>query len=335
MKKIIMIMAVVMILFTQAACSGGIEKKALEQSKLSMASSDYTAALNYLQLAKNEGSNSQEINEMILILENYLKAKDEFDKINMDGATEALNKIPESYKSYTIASDIDSLKQSVADKRAVMGDVDSQIAGVRKMIASGDYDSASVNITELYSKNITNYQRKQIDELKATLDSAQSKIKEAENKKPDVVYVPAQSTNNNVVATYYVVNCKQSITLRTAPSTSASEIVQIPLGQAVGYIENAGNGFYKINYDGRVGYSLASYLSSTKPNTSSSSRTAQVVNCNEWITLRSTPSTSAASLAQIPLGAYVTFISTAENGFYCIEYNGQRGYALQSYLALR
>lgn len=340
MKKLILIVTMVAVLLTQAACTSSTAKKAIEQSKLSMANSDYTAALNYLQLAQSEGSDDDEINEMILILENYIKAKEEFDEINMDGAAEALNAIPDSYKNYTIAEDIESLKHDVETKRAVISDVDQQIASVKEWLAAGDYERASANITELYSKDITNYQRKQIDELKSMLDSAQSKIDDAANKQPEVVYVPQTSSNTNVVATYYVVNCKQSITLRTAPSTSASEIVQIPLGQAVGYIENAGNGFYKINYDGKVGYSLASYLSSTKPGTStassnSSGRVAQVVNCKEWITLRSNPSTSGDSLAQIPLGTYVTFVSTADNGFYCIEYKGQRGYALQSYIALR
>lgn len=335
MKKVFLTVIAIMMSFIFAACTSTTAKKAIEQSKLSMAGADYTAALNYLQLAQQEGGDNEEVKELIAILENYIKANDEFDKINMDGASAALDAIPESYKNYSIANDVDKLKESVSNKRSTMGDVDTQIAAVKKFIASGDYTSADANITELYSKDITNYQRKQIDELKATLDSANSKIKEASDKKPKVVYVPT-SSNTNVVATYYVVNCKQSITLRTAPSTSASEITQIPLGQAVGYIENAGNGFYKINYDGKVGYSLASYLSSSKPNTSSySGRTAQVVNCSEWITLRATPSTNGTDLAHIPLDAYVTYISSAENGFYCVEYNGQRGYALQSYLALR
>lgn len=108
-------------------------------------------------------------------------------------------------------------------------------------------------------------------------------------------------------------------------------MTQIPLGQAVGYIENVGNGFYKINYDGLVGYGFAAYLSENKPS-KSSSRYVQVVNCKEWITLRSAPLTSAGSLAHIPLGTYVKYIGPAENGFYCIEYRGMRGYGLQAYL---
>ena len=48
---------------------------------------------------------------------------------------------------------------------------------------------------------------------------------------------------NNVVATYIVVNCRESITLRATPSVYADELAQIPLGQAVGFIEDIGNGF--------------------------------------------------------------------------------------------
>ena len=139
--------------------------------------------------------------------------------------------------------------------------------------------------------------------------------------------------------TYYVVNCKQSITLRTSPSTSASEICQIPLGSAVSYIETAQNGFYKIIYNGSTGYGLASYLSIYKSSgnvTSSYSSaypTYYVVNCKQSITLRTNPSTSASEICQIPLGSAVSYISTASNGFYYISYNGNNGYALANYLS--
>ena len=134
---------------------------------------------------------------------------------------------------------------------------------------------------------------------------------------------------NNVVATYIVVNCRESITLRDAPSVYAAELAQIPLGQAVGFIENAGNGFYKINYDGLVGYALAEYLSPQK-----AARTATVVNCRESITLRENPSVNAAELMQIPLGARVRFLGGETNEFYQIEYRGVVGYALKTYLRL-
>lgn len=57
-----------------------------------------------------------------------------------------------------------------------------------------------------------------------------------------------------------VSNCKQSITLRTKPSTNADEICQVPLGAIVYAIKDAGNGFYMVDYDGRSGYVLSEYL---------------------------------------------------------------------------
>ena len=145
--------------------------------------------------------------------------------------------------------------------------------------------------------------------------------------------------------TYYVVNCKQSITLRPGPDVNSGEICQIPLGAAVSYIESAENGFYKINYNGKTGYSLASYLSTSKPSAGASYvpapaqmttygyETYYVVNCKQSITLRTSPSTEAGEICQIPLGAAVSYISAASNGFYYISYNGNTGYALASYLS--
>ena len=43
--------------------------------------------------------------------------------------------------------------------------------------------------------------------------------------------------------TRYVINCNESITLRTNPDVNAAEICQIPLGTAVATFGDAGNGF--------------------------------------------------------------------------------------------
>lgn len=130
----------------------------------------------------------------------------------------------------------------------------------------------------------------------------------------------------------YVVNCDEWISLRASASTSASRITTIPLGAVVGYISNAGNGFYKVSYNGMTGYVLASYLSNTNTSSAALDITMHVVDCDEWISLRESPSTASARLATIPLGASVTYISNAGGGFYKISYNGQVGYALSQYL---
>ena len=72
------------------------------------------------------------------------------------------------------------------------------------------------------------------------------------------------ASTNTIKKTMCVVRCNEFITLRSSPSTSASEITKIPLGSSVGYIEEAGNDFYKIQYNGNIGYALASYLSDNR-----------------------------------------------------------------------
>lgn len=132
--------------------------KAIEQGKLSMAGADYKTALNMFNLAKSEGAKDRDLDEMVSILEAYIEAKDAYNADNIDGANSALEKMPETYVEYTIKSDVDALTENIAKKQVAMGDVDSQIAGLRKMIAYGDYDSAGYNIDELKTKTLTEYQ---------------------------------------------------------------------------------------------------------------------------------------------------------------------------------
>lgn len=131
----------------------------------------------------------------------------------------------------------------------------------------------------------------------------------------------------------YVVNCNESITLRSQPSTSASEICQIPLYGAVTYHGMAENGFYEVSYLDNRGYALSQYLDMHQPQIYTGA-TCTVVNCNESITLRTSPSTKAHEIMQIPLGASVDYIESAANGFYHVSYRGYNGYALASYLQM-
>lgn len=145
-------------------------------------------------------------------------------------------------------------------------------------------------------------------------------------------------TQAQVLTTLYVVNCNESITLRVSDSTNSKEIKQIPLGAAVSFMENAANGFYKVSYNGSIGYALASYLSVdpydhyVAPTKASTVWSGKVVRCNEYITLRRTPSTKGEEITKIPLGSIVTVYSGADNGFYYIYYDGFEGYALAGYI---
>lgn len=143
----------------------------------------------------------------------------------------------------------------------------------------------------------------------------------------------------------YVMNCETDISLRPQPDVKSGKICAIPYGKAVSYIETAQNGFLKINYDGREGYALASYLSTEKPperTTTTSAPVSSPVNasygsyyvqyCDENITLRAEPRTDSTDICKIPLGESVSVLGKADNGFYQVSYNGETGYALSQFL---
>lgn len=138
--------------------------------------------------------------------------------------------------------------------------------------------------------------------------------------------------------TLYVVNCRESISLRVSPSTSAPAELQIPLGEPVTYKDTMSNGFYKVVYHGHTGYALASYLSDSYWGYGGSGSGydygdgLRVVNCNDHISLRTRPDPQASRVTTIPLGDYVTYLGPSSNGFCEVEYNGYTGYALLSYL---
>lgn len=154
-----------------------------------------------------------------------------------------------------------------------------------------------------------------------------------------------QGTAEIQYTTMYVMNCETDISLRPQPDVKSGKICAIPYGKAVSYIETAQNGFLKINYDGREGYALASYLSTEKPperTTTTSAPVSSPVNasygsyyvqyCDENITLRAEPRTDSTDICKIPLGESVSVLGKADNGFYQVSYNGETGYALSQFL---
>lgn len=120
-----------------------------------------------------------------------------------------------------------------------------------------------------------------------------------------------------------IVNCKSSVTLRAQPSTSANALDSVPLGAFVTAFERTGS-FTRCFYDGMTGYILTEYLGA--PNT------RHIINCKKYVTLRRSPSTSAPSEAQVPLGAEVEYLGEAKNGFSHCSYAGIEGFIITEYL---
>ena len=220
-------------------------------------------------------------------------------------------------------------------KRKKVRMIASILAAVLTVSMSGCTVSVSFENKNKKTAETTETAEKKEETEKTEKKEVTKKAKPTATPTPEPTATPVpqkveQAVPQNQYSTYYVVNCKQSITLRPQPDVNSGEILQIPLGSAVSYIGTASNGFYEIIYNGNRGYSLASYLSSSSG--SSSYSTCRVVNCNESITLRPQPDVDSGEICQIPLGSTVSYVGTASNGFYEIYYMGQRGYSLADYL---
>lgn len=59
-----------------------------------------------------------------------------------------------------------------------------------------------------------------------------------------------------------------------------------------------------------------------------------VVNCEEWVSLRTKPDSASERICKVKLGEIVTNCQSADNGFLYCEYKTYRGYILESYLQL-
>lgn len=58
----------------------------------------------------------------------------------------------------------------------------------------------------------------------------------------------------------------------------------------------------------------------------------QVVHCEEWVSLRSYPDTTADRITTVPLGSVVYDLGERDNGFCYVSFDGSNGYILEEYL---
>ena len=129
----------------------------------------------------------------------------------------------------------------------------------------------------------------------------------------------------------YVYGCNEYITLRSAPSTSASGITYIPLQSSVVFLEKANADFCKVEYRGMVGYVLTSYLGALE---SEAVCSMEVCNCYNT-SLMSTPSGNGTEICRIPCGASVRKLFWnygKDSSFYLVEYNSETGNGVTGYV---
>ena len=133
-----------------------------------------------------------------------------------------------------------------------------------------------------------------------------------------------------------VINCNEWVSLREYPNKNSNRLTTVPLGAYVdGYYYNSE--FVECYYNGQWGYILSTYLSNGNSSSSAASFDSNylgkkmVINCNEFVTLRSGPSTSASAVTRVAKGEEVDCYYYNDTFTYCY-YNGLSGYILSRYL---
>ena len=126
-------------------------------------------------------------------------------------------------------------------------------------------------------------------------------------------------------------NCVSWVSLRSYASTKAPLVTTVPLGSTVSVYGSDGQ-FYHCGYKGYSGYILKKYLSPADEDSENLMGKMRIVNCENWVSLRTYPSTSSQRETTIPLGATVTAYYFNDT-FAEVTYNGYHGYVLRKYLA--
>ena len=134
-----------------------------------------------------------------------------------------------------------------------------------------------------------------------------------------------------------IVNCNHSVNVRSGAGTNYSKIGTAPKNQQYACLGVSSDGnWYQIQYTAtQKGYVHKDYIKLSSGTTTNPSeptgQTATIVNCNEWVNVRSAATTSSALLGRADLGAEYTFLKIMNN-YAMVIYNGRVGCIHKNYV---
>ena len=121
------------------------------------------------------------------------------------------------------------------------------------------------------------------------------------------------------------------VTMRSAGHMSASEKTRLHSGDNVTIKSIDENGYFKVDYNGKEGYVVPSYLSLNEDAVKKIKYEKTYTVITDYVTLRDIPSTSGEELDKIYTGEVLEYFSDAQDGFCLVRYNGRFGYVLKEY----
>lgn len=156
------------------------------------------------------------------------------------------------------------------------------------------------------------------------------------------------SSAEGFVGNQMVVNCTDWVSMREGPNGASKRIAQVPLGTVVtGCLAYYAGDYILCRYNGHEGYISSAYLRSAyydalKQNEKVVSDAAgkypaiagrmQVVNCKEWVSLRTRASDASSRITKVNLGEYVDSCVQVSDQFVYCRYKTLWGYIQMQYL---
>lgn len=154
--------------------------------------------------------------------------------------------------------------------------------------------------------------------------------------KPDVflvVFLSAMLLFTCALASEYgVIYRTESLNLRSQASSSSQWLGSYPKGTWV-QINGSQNNFYRVyTPDGRSGYMSKNYIQAVEENNYAWMQKVYNANGGAFLNFREKPSYSARVL-DIFYNGVPLYVHSYQNGWYCVEINGQVGYVREEYVA--
>ena len=125
-----------------------------------------------------------------------------------------------------------------------------------------------------------------------------------------------------------------NLNLRVEASTASKIITTIPKGKTIEIIEKLNSGWYKVNYNGKIGYVSSNYVSINGSTENKPSIVTEKGVTTANLNLRVGSSTSSKIITTIPKGKTIEIVEKLNSGWYKVNYNGKTGYVSSSYVSI-
>lgn len=177
-----------------------------------------------------------------------------------------------------------------------------------------------------------------------TPDAAEEAAEEAEGEAAEEETEKPGSTDN-IVTTVTMVKATDVVNIRTSDSETADKIDKAQIGQEFKLLEQRGNGWSKVEYNGKDAYIKSEYLETVSEETvvdtgsaeaestdADSGTVSGTVTVKENVKVRTSASTTADSLGTAYVGEKLDLIMKQADGWTKVKYKGQTAFVKSDYV---